>query len=53
MSKEKRILKELVNIIEEEDIFDGITPNDISSKEWDSYLESLERDVGSLWEETI
>lgn len=49
----KRIFEELLNYMEEEDIFDGVSQGDISSKEWDSFVESLSRDKGILWEETV
>lgn len=53
MSVEMKIMKELVNEIEKEDIFDGVTEGDISSREWDSYVESLEREKGALWEQIV
>jgi len=37
---------------EEEDYFDGVLPGDFSA-ELEAYNESLDRDVGELWEDTV
>ena len=39
--------------IEEEDIFDGVLPGDIPDSVMDSFNESIGREKGCLWEETV
>lgn len=38
---------------EEEDIFDGNLPGDIPDSVMDSFNESIGREKGMLWEETV
>lgn len=38
---------------EEEDIFDGLNPGDIPQSVMDSFNESIGRERGTLWEETV
>lgn len=37
----------------EEDIFDGFNPGDIPTQVMDAYMESLNREKGISWEETV
>ena len=38
---------------EEEDVFDGLLPEEVPMDVFKAYEESLERERGALWEETI